>query len=109
VWLKGTDVVKALLDFAHEKRLSRIIMGRTRLSLLVHLFDRSVTRRLIGQARDFDVHIISDAQEAQRNKRLSYWLQARARPRVVVGLFSNLLGSAPRYCCARLAGRRRSW
>lgn len=63
VWLKGTDAAKALLDFAHEKRLSRIIMGRTRPSLLGHVFDRSVTRRLIGQARDFDVHVISDAEE----------------------------------------------
>jgi two-component system sensor histidine kinase KdpD len=67
VWLKGPDVVKALLDFANEKRITRIMVGRTRPSLLGHLFDRSVTRRLINQARDFDVQVVSDAQpdEAQ--------------------------------------------
>jgi two-component system, OmpR family, sensor histidine kinase KdpD len=62
VWLKGPDVIKALLDFAHEKRITRIIVGRTRPGLLGGLFNRSVTRRLINQARDFDVHVISDAE-----------------------------------------------
>ncbi len=62
VWLKGPDVIKALLDFAHEKRVTRIMVGRTRPSLLRHLFDRSITRRLIDQARDFDVHVVSDAE-----------------------------------------------
>ena len=65
VWLKGPDVVKTLLDFAHEKRITRIIVGRTRPGLLGRLFDRSVVRRLIDQARDFDVHIISDAAEQE--------------------------------------------
>jgi two-component system, OmpR family, sensor histidine kinase KdpD len=65
VWLKGPDVVKALLDFAHEKRITRIMVGRTRPGLLGRLFDRSVTRRLIDQARDFDVHVISDAEEEE--------------------------------------------
>ncbi len=63
VWLKGPDVIKALLDFAHEKRITRIMVGRTRPSLLGHLFDRSVTKRLIDQAHDFDVHVVSDAEE----------------------------------------------
>ncbi|HEY2105233.1 MAG TPA: universal stress protein [Candidatus Binataceae bacterium] len=65
VWLKGPDVVKALLDFANEKRITRIMVGRTRPSLLGHLFDRSVTRRLIDQARDFDVHVISDTDSEE--------------------------------------------
>jgi two-component system sensor histidine kinase KdpD len=68
VWLKAPDVVKALLDFAHEKRVTRIMVGRTRPSLLGHLFDRSVTRRLIDQARDFDVHVVSDAEEEEAEK-----------------------------------------
>ena len=68
VWLKGPDVVRALLDFAHEKRVTRIMVGRTHRSLLGHLFDRSVTRRLIDRARDFDVHVISDAEEEEAEK-----------------------------------------
>jgi two-component system sensor histidine kinase KdpD len=65
VWLKGPDVVKALLDFANEKLITRIMVGRTRPSLLGHLFDRSITRRLIDQARDFDVHVVSDAEQEE--------------------------------------------
>ncbi|SRR5579875_971964 len=65
-WLKGPDVVKALLDFAHEKRITRIMVGRTRPTLLNRLFNRSLTRRLIDQARDFDVQVVSDAEEEQQ-------------------------------------------
>jgi two-component system sensor histidine kinase KdpD len=62
VWLKGRDVVKALLDFAHEKRITRIMIGRTRRSFLGRLFDRSITHRLIDRARDFDVQIVGEAE-----------------------------------------------
>jgi len=68
VWLKAPEVVKALLDFAHDKRVTRIIVGRTRQSLWGRLFNRSVTRRLIEQARDFDVHVVSDAVEEEEEK-----------------------------------------
>jgi len=63
VWLKSTDVVQAILDFANDKRITRIMVGRTRPGLLSHLFDRSTMRRLIDKARDFDVHIVSDGDE----------------------------------------------
>ncbi|MGO9061354.1 MAG: universal stress protein [Candidatus Binataceae bacterium] len=63
VWLKSTDVVQAILDFANDKRITRIMVGRTRPGLLSHLFDRSTMRRLIDRARDFDVHIVSDGEE----------------------------------------------
>ncbi len=68
VWLKGPDAVGALLDFAHEKRITRIIVGRTRPGLLGRLFRRSVTRRLIERARDFDVHVISDSDEQEASQ-----------------------------------------
>ena len=66
VWLKATDVVQAILDFANDKRITRIMVGRTRPGLLSHLFDRSTMRRLIDQARDFDVHVVSDADEEDK-------------------------------------------
>ena len=66
VWLKSTDVVQAILDFANDKRITRIMVGRTRPGLLSHLFDRSTMRRLIDRARDFDVHIVSDADEEEK-------------------------------------------
>jgi two-component system, OmpR family, sensor histidine kinase KdpD len=68
VWLKAPDVIKALVDFAHDKRITRIMVGRTHPGLLGHLFERSVTRKLIDQARDFDVHIVSDAEEEKEEK-----------------------------------------
>jgi K+-sensing histidine kinase KdpD len=55
-------VVQAILDFAHEKRITRIMVGRTRPCLLNRLFDRSTMRRLIEKARDFDVHVVSDGE-----------------------------------------------
>ncbi len=60
VWLKASDVVQAILDFAHDKRITRIMVGRTRPGLFSHLFDRSTMRRLIDKARDFDVQVVSD-------------------------------------------------
>jgi two-component system sensor histidine kinase KdpD len=64
-WLKGPDIIKALLDFAHDKRVTRIMVGRTRPRLLSRLFNRSITRRLIDQARDFDVQVVSDNDQEQ--------------------------------------------
>ena len=58
VWLKSPDVTKALLDFAHEHNMSRIIVGRTRPGLLRRILRRSVTERLVYEARDFDVEIV---------------------------------------------------
>jgi two-component system, OmpR family, sensor histidine kinase KdpD len=63
VWLKAPDVVKAILEFAHDKRITLIMVGRTRPGLLNHLFDRSTMRRLIDKARDFDVHVVSEEEE----------------------------------------------
>ena len=62
VWLKASDVVQAILDFAHDKRITRIMVGRTRPGLFSHLFDRSTMRRLIDKARDFDVQVVSDGE-----------------------------------------------
>jgi two-component system, OmpR family, sensor histidine kinase KdpD len=63
VWLKAGDVVKAILEFALDKRITMIMVGRTRPGFLSHLFDRSTMRRLIDQARNFDVHVVSDPEE----------------------------------------------
>jgi two-component system, OmpR family, sensor histidine kinase KdpD len=68
VWLKGPDVIKVVLDFAHEKRITRIMVGRTHPSWFRRFYDRSVTTRLIEQARDFDIHVISDGEEEEAEK-----------------------------------------
>ncbi len=58
VWLKSPDIVKPLLDFAHEKHITRIVVGRTHKRLWNLILRRSITNRLISEAEDFDVEIL---------------------------------------------------
>ncbi len=67
VWLKSADVVRALLDFAHEKKITRIVMGRTRPTLLNRLLRRSVTERMIAEARDFDLEVIGQVRPKEES------------------------------------------
>jgi two-component system, OmpR family, sensor histidine kinase KdpD len=62
VWLKGTDVVKTMLEFAHEKAVSKIIVGRTHQPFWRRWLQRDVPMRLIGEARDVDVEIAGDPE-----------------------------------------------
>jgi two-component system sensor histidine kinase KdpD len=66
VWLKSPDVIKALLDFAREKMISRIIVGRTHPNLRNRLLQRSLTRRILAEAGDFDIQVV--AQETTGTK-----------------------------------------
>jgi two-component system sensor histidine kinase KdpD len=58
VWLKAADVVKALLDFAQDQRITRIIVGRTHPTLMNRLLRRSMADRIIAAAADFDVELV---------------------------------------------------
>lgn len=59
VWLKASDVISAVLDFAREKKISRIIVGRTHPTLWNRLVGKSITNRILAQARDFDVQVVA--------------------------------------------------
>ncbi|MGH7985953.1 MAG: histidine kinase [Candidatus Binataceae bacterium] len=59
VWLKAPDVIAALVEFAREKKISRIVVGRTEPSLWNRLRNRSLTRRMLNEARDFDIEIVA--------------------------------------------------
>lgn len=59
VWLKSPEVVKALLDFARERKITRMVMGRTRPTLWNRLLRRSVTARLLAAGRDFDIEVVA--------------------------------------------------
>jgi two-component system sensor histidine kinase KdpD len=61
VQLKAPDVVKALLDFAREKAITRIMTGRTTPTLWNRIRGRSITSKLIDAARDFDVEVVARA------------------------------------------------
>jgi two-component system sensor histidine kinase KdpD len=58
VWLKATDVIKTLTDFARAKQITRIIVGRTHPTLWSRILGRSMTNRLLASAAEFDIEVI---------------------------------------------------
>ena len=66
VWLKSADVIKALTEFAREKKITRIVVGRTHPTFWNRLLGRSLTNRLLAEARDFDVEVVG--QEPREEK-----------------------------------------
>ncbi len=59
MWLKANDVVKALIEFAREHRVTRMVIGRTHPTWWNRLLRRSITRQLISTAADFDIELVS--------------------------------------------------
>jgi two-component system sensor histidine kinase KdpD len=65
--LKHSDPVQAILDFARSHAVGRIVIGRSKEPLLRRVLRLSVFHRLVDQADDFDLHIVSfegDMEEA---------------------------------------------
>jgi two-component system, OmpR family, sensor histidine kinase KdpD len=62
VWLKANDVIKALVDFAREKRVTLIVIGRTRPSWWNRIRGSSVSLKLVAAAPDFDIEIVGQAR-----------------------------------------------
>jgi two-component system sensor histidine kinase KdpD len=58
VWLKSVDVIKALIEFAHERNITRIVIGRTHQTLWKWLFRHSVSSKLISAAKDFEIELV---------------------------------------------------
>jgi two-component system sensor histidine kinase KdpD len=58
VWLKSTDVIKALTDFAREKQITRIVVGRTHPTFWNWMLRRSATNRLLAAAPEFDIEVV---------------------------------------------------
>jgi K+-sensing histidine kinase KdpD len=59
VWLKSPGVIKALIEFAQDKKITRIVVGQTHLGLWNRIFRRSHTSLLLSEARDFDVEVVA--------------------------------------------------
>ncbi len=66
VWLKATDVIQALTEFAREKNITRIVVGRTHPTFWNRLLRRSLTNRLLAAAPDFNIEVVG--QEPQETK-----------------------------------------
>jgi two-component system sensor histidine kinase KdpD len=60
VWLKAPDPVKAMLDFARERGVEKVIIGRTHQPLWRRLLRKDVTERLLAEAKDLDIEIVGD-------------------------------------------------
>ena len=67
VWLKSDDVVRALIDFAHDKGVSKVIVGRTHRPRWRRWLKGDVPARLVADARDLDIEIVAtDEREDSR-------------------------------------------
>jgi two-component system sensor histidine kinase KdpD len=60
VWLKAPDPVKAMLDFARERGVEKVIIGRTHQSFWRRWLRKDVTERLLAEGKDLDIEIVGD-------------------------------------------------
>jgi two-component system sensor histidine kinase KdpD len=65
VWLKSDDVVKALIDFAHDKGVTKLIIGRTHQPRWRRWLKGDVPARLVEDARDLDVEIVATEEREE--------------------------------------------
>jgi two-component system sensor histidine kinase KdpD len=63
VWLKSDNVPKALLDYARDNGISKIIIGRSRDPFWKRWFRTSIPMRLVAGARGIDVEVIDTDEE----------------------------------------------
>ena len=59
VRLKGSDPVRAILDFARSHNIGHIVVGRSQRPWWKQWFGRSIPLRLVREGAQFDIHIIS--------------------------------------------------
>lgn len=59
VWLKADSVVKALIEFAREKGVTKIIVGRTHQGFWRRMIKGDVPAKLVADADDLDVEIVA--------------------------------------------------
>jgi len=58
VFLKAHDVARALLDFAWDTGVNKIIIGRSRPGILHRLLSPSVTKIILKRVRDVEVQVV---------------------------------------------------
>ncbi|HEY2105084.1 MAG TPA: hypothetical protein VGH29_04835, partial [Candidatus Binataceae bacterium] len=59
---------EALLNFARDARVTRIIVGRARDGLGARLRKRSVTGELITRGREFEIEVVGVGRDGQRRR-----------------------------------------
>ena len=68
VWLKAPDITEALLNFARDARVTRIIVGRARHRLGARLRRRSVTGELVARGREFEIEVVGLGRNGERQR-----------------------------------------
>lgn len=63
VVLSGDDVVRAVMDHAHQNNITQIVLAKGRDSRLSEWLGRSLAAELLRQARGVAVHVITDGAE----------------------------------------------
>jgi two-component system sensor histidine kinase KdpD len=66
VRLQARDPVPALVDFAHSHGVGHLVIGRSHQPWWKQVLGRSVPLRLLDEAKDIDVHIVSVGPEEER-------------------------------------------
>jgi two-component system sensor histidine kinase KdpD len=66
VRLRGADPAIALLDFARSHRVSDLIVGASKQPWWRRVVGRSLPQRLVEEASDLDLHIVSLDEEGER-------------------------------------------
>jgi two-component system, OmpR family, sensor histidine kinase KdpD len=67
VWLKSDDVVRAMVDFARERGITKIVIGRTRQPLWRRWLRKSVQVRLLEAAPDLDIEIAAAEERTEES------------------------------------------
>ncbi|WP_250454170.1 DUF4118 domain-containing protein [Caballeronia sp. ATUFL_M2_KS44] len=87
VTLDGADAAATLIDYAHMRNVSKLIVGASASKAWARFMHRAVSERLIAQASDIDVTIVStgslDATDNARpmlSQRFTLWREAGHSP-----------------------------
>lgn len=65
VVLSGDDVVRAVMDHAHQNNVTQIVLARGRDSRLSEWLGRSLAAELLRQARGVAIHVITDGVDLE--------------------------------------------
>ncbi|WP_431307134.1 DUF4118 domain-containing protein [Brevundimonas albigilva] len=60
VVLSGDDVVRAVMDYAHQNNVTQIVLGKRRDNRLRELLGRSLAAELLRMSRGVAIHIVTD-------------------------------------------------
>jgi two-component system sensor histidine kinase KdpD len=66
VRLQSNDPVRALVDYARSHGVSHIMIGRSHRPWWQHLLGRSFVARMVGETKDFDLHIVGLDDQPER-------------------------------------------